>query len=342
MKRPPVISVIIPTHNRLAFLRETIASVLAQSYKEWELVVVDDCSEDGTWHWLCSLDDDRIRPLHLQRNRMYAEARNEGLRAAHGDCVLFLDDDDWLFPQALTLLLEALRSTPSAVAAVGARVQGGADGWRRAPHPHRLLIRHTLTDVMGGWVPQCSQVLLQRSAAMQAGCWRHEFLPAEDDDFWLRVARLGAFALIPETVSGYRIHRGQSLRAGASTRALAARRGLLAGLEGMERSRGEGANRARRLARIARRAYREAALGKAAAFAWRAIACAPSALWSPLTRSLILPLALRCSAGAILGRRGVLFWRHWRRALTLRIRIKPTPAVTPGRQGVNKYGGQSR
>src|SRR5947208_15659485 len=92
----PLVSAVIPTRNRLGFLQEAVESARRQTYANWELIVVDDASEDGTWVWLCSLNDLRIRTFRLEHRSERSIARNQGLSKARGEFALFLDDDDLL------------------------------------------------------------------------------------------------------------------------------------------------------------------------------------------------------------------------------------------------------
>jgi glycosyltransferase involved in cell wall biosynthesis len=94
---PPLVSVVIPTFNRERYLRDAVASVLAQTYDRWELVIVDDGSTDGTRGYLETLGDGRIRPILGPRGGNPAAPRNLGARTARGAYLAFLDSDDlWL------------------------------------------------------------------------------------------------------------------------------------------------------------------------------------------------------------------------------------------------------
>lgn len=94
----PLISIITPTFNRERTIPLAIESVLAQSYTHWELLIIDDGSEDGTRERLSSyLEDDRIQ-YHFQENQSQSIARNLGLQYARGALVCFLDSDDLWVP----------------------------------------------------------------------------------------------------------------------------------------------------------------------------------------------------------------------------------------------------
>lgn len=95
-------SIIMPSYNTAKFISETIESVLAQTYPNWELIIVDDCSTDDTDAVVCPyLVDDRIRYIKNEKNSGAAVSRNRALREAKGKWVAFLDSDDLWFPEKL-------------------------------------------------------------------------------------------------------------------------------------------------------------------------------------------------------------------------------------------------
>ena len=97
----PVLSVITPCYNNSAFLAKTIESVQAQSFTDWEMIVVDDCSADSSYDIACAFaqSDPRIRAFRLERNRGSSAARNHGLRHSSGQYVTFIDGDDIVLPE---------------------------------------------------------------------------------------------------------------------------------------------------------------------------------------------------------------------------------------------------
>ena len=138
-------------------------------------------------------------------------ARNRGLAEAKTPYVMFLDDDDQLWPGALSLLAMRLERQTSAVAAIGAR-----QAWfvaehyrRREPHPRRNLVRDSRLDVIFGWCVTGGQVILRTGAARSIGGFSSLYIPCEDREFWFRLGQLGPFVFIPETVLTYRQHPGQ-------------------------------------------------------------------------------------------------------------------------------------
>jgi glycosyltransferase involved in cell wall biosynthesis len=111
-QRSPVFSVIIPTHNRAAIVGRALRSVAAQTFTDYEVIVVDDGSTDSTPEYLQTLRGPRYRSIRNDRSLGVSGARNRGIGAATGQWIAFLDDDDELRPQALAALYGRLTSSP--------------------------------------------------------------------------------------------------------------------------------------------------------------------------------------------------------------------------------------
>ena len=168
------VTVVIPTRNRRPLLAEAVDSVARQAGVDWQLVVVDDCSTDDTPSYLNGLTDPRISAIRLAEHSERSAARNRGLAAASGECVVFLDDDDRLRPRALVTLVSALRNRPQAVAAMGARVAFDDQGHRRrARHPRRRRLVDLWPVVIVGWgaLPGQGHTALRTDVLRAAGGW---------------------------------------------------------------------------------------------------------------------------------------------------------------------------
>ena len=109
------VSVIIPTYNRAAKAARAVSSVLFQTFSDYEVIVVDDGSSDGTREALAPFGR-RIRVLSHGENRGVSAARNSGIRASQGSLVAFLDSDDYWFPEKLSTQAAFFESHPEAVA----------------------------------------------------------------------------------------------------------------------------------------------------------------------------------------------------------------------------------
>ena len=189
------IAIIIPAFNVAPFVGETIQSVLEQTHRDWDLLVVDDGSTDATAAVAGGFDDPRIRLLQ-QAHAGVSTARNHGLRQAGvADAVLFLDGDDWLAADALAVLADTLAAAPWAVAACGRVARVGIDG---VAHPSgappdgcmlERLLRHN-HFANGG------HLLIRREAIEAAGDFRTDLSYGEDWEYWTRLALLGEFAAV--------------------------------------------------------------------------------------------------------------------------------------------------
>jgi glycosyltransferase involved in cell wall biosynthesis len=109
----PKVSIILPTYNRAKYIVETIESVRNQTYQNWELLIIDDGSEDNTEELIIQIKDERIQ-LHKERRIGIAEARNEGLRKSKGELIAFIDSDDLWAQTKLEKQLIALQQYPEA------------------------------------------------------------------------------------------------------------------------------------------------------------------------------------------------------------------------------------
>lgn len=96
-----LVSIIMPSYNTARFIRESIQSVLDQTYQNWELLIVDDCSTDNTDEVVASIEDDRIKYFKNEKNSGAAVSRNRALREAKGKWIAFLDSDDLWLPEKL-------------------------------------------------------------------------------------------------------------------------------------------------------------------------------------------------------------------------------------------------
>ena len=170
------IGIVTPAFNVAPYIGETIGSVLAQTHRDWTMVVVDDGSTDGTASVVRKFADPRLR-LISQANAGVSAARNRGAASMACDATMFLDGDDWLAPFALHSLAEALSAAPNALAAMGAYERGG-----RVYPPasgsllEQLLVRNLFVN--GGHV-------LIRQAAVQP--FREDLRYGEDWEFWVRL-----------------------------------------------------------------------------------------------------------------------------------------------------------
>ena len=112
MSEMPVVSVVIPTYNRGSLAGRAVESVLAQTFQDFEIIVVDDGSNDNTESVVKAFCDPRVRYIHHEENRGGSAARNTGIKAARGAYIAFLDSDDEWLPEKLQSQLDTLQELP--------------------------------------------------------------------------------------------------------------------------------------------------------------------------------------------------------------------------------------
>jgi len=182
-----LISVVIPTYGHRDYVCETLASVFAQTCREYEIIVVNDGSPDDTRQVLDPfIKSGQIRYIE-QQNGGQAAARNRGLQEAQGEFVAFLDDDDLWDPEALETHLNLLRSSPEAIVSVGAAVSFPVEGvatTRTVPISGNVRCEF----LKGNWITTPGQTLIRRPAILEVGGFDPRFWGVDDWDLYLRLA----------------------------------------------------------------------------------------------------------------------------------------------------------
>ena len=205
---PTVVTVVIPTHNRLHLLPTTIGSVLGQVGVSLELVVVDDGSTDGTGPWLDQLaaEDRRIKVVHHERPRFMSAARNAGIARASTRWVAFCDDDDLWAPDKLIAQLHSLQSGAARWACTGVIVVNEA---LEIVGHHRAKGGDVLSRLLEeNLIPSGSSVLAELSLVQQLGGFDPTLYGSEDWDFWIRLAQHSPLAPVDRPLIAYRLGIG--------------------------------------------------------------------------------------------------------------------------------------
>jgi glycosyl transferase family 2 len=226
----PLVSVVMPVHDGAAFLRPAIDSILRQTCRDFELVVIDDGSGDGTPAILAEAAraDPRVRLLRRDRRGAgLTVALGEACAAARGRYLARMDADDVAVPERLDRQVAELEAHRD-LAVLGSAMRflgraGPLDRILRHPAGPSGLRRHLERA-------NCiahPTVMMRRGAYEEAGGYRRAFLHAEDYDLWLRIAERHDLANLPEPLLDYRVHERQisfAHVAEQATYALAARR----------------------------------------------------------------------------------------------------------------------
>ena len=191
----PIVSVVIPVYNCEPFLRYTLDSVLAQKLKNFECILVDDCSPDNSKS-ICieyAKKDKRIKIISHRANGGLSAARNTGLRFAKGKYVCFLDSDDLFMPEALSARVSTLEICDDENV-VGTYCGSVAipTSCKIAPQTHKVqLSRIDFITSKGNCPFNANQPLFFREKFIKYGSFDHILKQAEDYDMWMRILREG-------------------------------------------------------------------------------------------------------------------------------------------------------
>ncbi len=200
----PLISVIIPVYNGEETIKETIYSVLNQTFTNLELIVVNDGSKDSSLSVISSIKDSRLKVFSFP-NAGVAISRNRGIRQANGEFIAFLDADDLWTLDKLEAQLEALQLNPKAAVAYswvdyinefGEFLHNGNHITINGNAYKHMLVENVLENG--------SNPLIRREALTQVGGFNQSLTPAEDWDMWLRLAACYDFVTVPHPQILYR------------------------------------------------------------------------------------------------------------------------------------------
>jgi hypothetical protein len=193
----------MPVYNSAPFLRGSIGSVLGQTFRDFELIAIDDGSTDQSWEILQSFGNDRrVRPIRRKSNQGAAAAKNDGIVRSDSDYIAFLDSDDLANPRRLEIQVQTMeRKRRFDIVFSGAEVL--REG-RRLRAFSRRLSSQEVPPVL--FFRNC---IVQSSVMMRRSRWqpfRSDFEPAEDYDLWARLSLDHSFLFLKDVLVTYREH----------------------------------------------------------------------------------------------------------------------------------------
>ena len=207
----PLVTILVATYNRARYIGDAIRSAQAQTFRDWELIVLDDASTDGTEEIVKAIaaQDERLVYVKHTQNKGIAENRNSGLELARGRYVAVLDSDDvWTDDYKLekqvaflndNLTCIAVGTWVSVIDENGARIGAISYETDDASIRGRFLLRNQFAQ---------SSIMYRLSVARIAGGYNKEYRVNDDYDLWLTMGAQGTFANIPEYAAAYREHSG--------------------------------------------------------------------------------------------------------------------------------------
>jgi glycosyltransferase involved in cell wall biosynthesis len=208
--RPPLISVCMPVYNAERYIAEAVESILAQTFGDFEFIIIDDGSTDRSLAILqrYAAQDARIR-LSSRPNGGYLIRLNEMLDEARGELIARMDADDVAMPERFAKQLDYLNAHPEVVVVSCRTLAIDSDG-----DPIREFctiqdheeIDRTHLEARHGGVMSHPGAMIRADAIRAVGGYRAEYWPVEDMDLWLRLAEVGRLASLPERLLKYRQH----------------------------------------------------------------------------------------------------------------------------------------
>ena len=205
----PLVSVLMPVYNTAPYLIEAMDSMLSQTFADFELIVLDDCSPDNAEEILDSYDDHRIVRYRGEKNAGLSNVLNVGIGMARGKYIARMDSDDISLPNRLQMQVDYLETHPDVdLVSVGMRLFGAKEGtWIRELNPEKVKIEALFHSP----VLHASSVWRKDSFEKHGLRYRQEMVPSEDYDLWTRALLKGLKLVnLPEVLYKYRMHNTQA------------------------------------------------------------------------------------------------------------------------------------
>lgn len=207
-----LVSVIIATYNRASLLERAIKSVLNQTFKNFELIIVDDGSTDNTCELVNQFIqiDSRVKYIWQENSGGPAKPRNMGIRKAKGEYITILDSDDEILPEKLEKQVNKFQSEPENVGVVYCGIKyvsknGKCRTKKVIPSLKGNLFVKLLQDSFLGY----STLLIKKECFQKSGLFDNTLPSGEDWDMWIRISKNYEFDYVPEALSIYNIHGKQ-------------------------------------------------------------------------------------------------------------------------------------
>lgn len=213
-EQQPRVSIVIPTYNRSQMLKEALESIRAQTEACWEVIVVNNHSDDDTLQMIETLSDPRISVINFHNHGVIGASRNRGIQAARGEWIAFLDSDDTYRPRKLERCLAEATDDIDVINHRFAKKKDGIEFWQSPRHGQDAASYRNMFFKDNCLAPLTCLVrkdFLEKTAGFSE---EPDLMTAEDRDLWLRFAENGVrVTFIDDILADYRVHD-----AGASRR----------------------------------------------------------------------------------------------------------------------------
>jgi glycosyltransferase involved in cell wall biosynthesis len=201
----PAVSVVMAVYNGEDFLRESIDSILAQTFDNFEFIIIDDGSSDETKNILESYDDERIRLFH-QANMGLVKSLNRGIKEARAELIARQDADDISLPHRLQFETEFLNNNPECAMVGTASIAINESGQKLHVHARLIDDKDIREELYCANPFGHGTIMARKNTLLEAGGYRDDYGPTEDYDLWRRVKNLGTLANLPHPMYHWRIN----------------------------------------------------------------------------------------------------------------------------------------
>lgn len=211
LNNQPIVSVIIPTYKRTDYLKLTLQSIQNQTFKDFEIIVVDDGTPNEENFFLCQTFE-KVKYIKIENSRGPAKPRNVGIREAKGKYIAFVDDDDLWLPSKLEKQVAVLDNNPDfGLVHCCCQIidENGIDKKEIIGRPGSPDVKHgdVSMRMMGNWTIMMPTPLVRKSIIEKVGFFNEEIPPAfEDIEYWTRCSFFTSFNYIDEPLVHYRVH----------------------------------------------------------------------------------------------------------------------------------------
>jgi glycosyltransferase involved in cell wall biosynthesis len=207
MNDSPLVSIVIPTYNHAPMLQRALATVIEQTYQNWNAIVVNNYSTDNTLEVVASFNDPRIQCVNFRNNGVIGASRNEGIALATGKYVAFLDSDDTWFPAKIEKCVASLENGSDLVCHAEYWIDESGNSRLVAYGPSEAATHHNL--IYKGNRISTSATMVRATLLKEVNGFdvSPELISTEDYDLWIRLAaKSSKFAFIDEPLGEYHRH----------------------------------------------------------------------------------------------------------------------------------------
>ena len=202
----PSVSIIIPVYNGAKTIEKTLICALGQSYKNYNIIVINDCSTDSTLDILKSFNDPKIKIIDFEVNRVRSEARNEGIKASDSDYIAMLDADDIIYPNKLTTQIAFMQENDLVLS--GTWAIGIDDNGNRYPYCHPVWDKQIKSTIIKSNAFVQSTIIGKREVFLEFGGYDSKLAGPEDYNLYIKITKKYKVGNCPKELTEYLLPSG--------------------------------------------------------------------------------------------------------------------------------------